>query len=211
MRSAIEWVLALWVLPITAAAVHFHRKQNSSKAWTGGPISWPKSFWLSFTLSTWFFFPILALLHPEFPDALQAAMSFHLASWWIRGVLEGVMIYRWKNWTPYYGIGHDTFHVFGFTAMVMMGRPELESLGRFGVFIASFSVLIFYSTIIEGMFAYLFKSTRTKQEEDENVYFASDDPKWRRINRITLASVVVCLTHLAVQGLWLLWPIFLAK
>ncbi|MES2964630.1 MAG: hypothetical protein V4760_12120 [Bdellovibrionota bacterium] len=205
MTTLIEWVLALWVLPIAAAAVHFHRKQNSSKAWTGGPISWPKAYWLAFTLSTWFFFPLVALAHPSFPEAFRYAMIFHLASWWLRGILEGIMIYRWKNWTPNYGISHDAFHVIGFAALCYSGSAMWGELDRFGIFIASFSVLIVYSTVIEGVFAYLFKATRTKEEEEENVYFASDDPKWRLINRITLTSVIVCLTHLGAQGFWLLF------
>src|SRR4051812_35370059 len=106
-------LIILWPIVSCLFALRFHARQNSNKGWTGGPISWPKAFWLAFTINQWFFVPIFFLLHPDLPQGLKVVYGFHLLSWWIRGPLELVMIYRWLNWTPYYGISHDLFHITG--------------------------------------------------------------------------------------------------
>lgn len=64
--------------------------------------------------------------------------------------------------------------------------------------------LILLTTVFETVFAYLFKAARSPEEEAQNIYFASDDPKWIFINRITLACVSVSYGLLIVMSMILI-------
>ena len=180
-----------------AIGFSFFKKQNSKKAWTGGPISKPKSHWLAFTVWNWFFLPFFFLLTSEFPSQLVLFFVFHLISWWLRGPLELFMIYKWFNWSPRYGIAHDLFHFFTGLCILVM-TFEMSVLNESAMALSAFilSVLILLTTLFETAFAYLFKSTRTKEEEEQNIYFASDDPKWIFINRVTLTCVIISYSFL---------------
>jgi hypothetical protein len=191
----LTFILALWIF----------KKQNSSKAWTGGPISKPKSHWLAWTVFNWFFVPLFFLFNSDFPQELKWFYIFHLLSWWIRGPLELVMIYKWFNWTPYYGIGHDLAHfVVALILLLSFGQFPIDASQPLVLASYIFSILILLTTLFEASFAYLFLKARSQQEEKENIYFASDDPKWIFINRVTLTCVVISYaTGLAISGLLL--------
>lgn len=199
-------VIAIWPLVVTSLAIFYRKKQNGMNPWTGGPISWPKAFWLSYTVQTWFFLPILFLIHPEVPSFLKIITIFHLASWWIRGVLELVMIYKWFNWSPRYGISHDLFHlaVCGFLSLYFKNEIMMLAFGSVAFLVATYIGMLFVSTLAELLFAFIFLKMRTIQEKNENVYFASDDPKWIMVNRLTLAVVIIVFSHLFFQALYAL-------
>lgn len=209
-----------WPLLVTSIAFWFNKKQNGKKPWTGGPISWPKCFWLAYTTTTWFILPVIFLIHPSFPTALRSFFIFHLISWWIRGPLELVMIYKWFNWTPKYGISHDIFHIIGCSFLLFSARHDLLKLqvlpaavypaqfiyqlpSDFALLSAIFAISIILTTCAEIAFASLFFKVRSHEEKESNIYFASDDPKWIFINRLTLSVVVVAMTHLTLQSVWL--------
>ncbi len=204
--GAYKYTLLLWPLVVTLWAVFYRRKQNGMNPWTGGPISWPKSFWLSYTVQTWFFLPILFMFHSDTAHFLKIIIGFHLLSWWIRGSLELVMIYKWFNWSPRYGISHDLFHLIGCFLLLNHFRDEFALLqfGTQSFVVAIYVGMIFVSTIAEVAFAFLFLQMRTVQELRDNVYFASDDPKWVFVNRITLLVVVIVFTHLFYQSVYAL-------
>lgn len=199
-------ILVLWPLVVTLLACFYRQKQNGLNPWTGGPISWPKAFWLSYTIQTWFFLPFFFLLNPTTPTFLKIIISFHLLSWWVRGILEMVMIYKWFNWSPRYGISHDIFHILGCSSLVILYHSNFSSLqsGTIGYLISFYVYLLFISTSAEISFAILFLRLRTIQEKNENVYFASDDPKWIFVNRYTLFIVVIVFSHLLYQSYYAL-------
>ncbi|MGZ3807287.1 MAG: hypothetical protein ACXVCE_04315 [Bacteriovorax sp.] len=199
-------ILALWPLLVAMLACFYRLKQNGLNPWTGGPISWPKAFWLSYTIQTWFFLPFLFLVQPTVPSFLKIIVSFHLLSWWIRGILEMVMIYKWFNWSPRYGISHDIFHLIGCGLLFFNFRQELSTLvfGTAAFLVALYLFMLFISTTAEISFAFLFLRLRTIQEKNENVYFASDDPKWIFVNRYTLSVVMVVYSHLFFQSYYAL-------
>lgn len=205
MQSFLLGLIVIWPLVTLGLATIFHRKQNSKKAWTGGPISWPKSLWLSFTVCNWFLLPIWFCLHPDFPPPIKMLYFFHLASWWIRGPLELIMIYKWLNWTPRYGISHDLFHIAGCTLFLYLAWPQLSwsELTPIGFASISYTFIILISTVAEIWFAYLFFTTRTAAETDDNIYFASEDPKWKFINRATASVVTLVYLYLFAQSIYL--------
>lgn len=195
-------IIALWPAVVSLLALFIHRKQNSNQAWTGGPISWPKSFWLAFTILTWFFLPIFIWLHPDFPAGARALFAFHLGSWWIRGLLELVMIYKWKNWSPRYGIAHDLIHIAGAIGICIVTGTSFD--GHISWLVSSMALMFIYTAAFEAFFAWRFLILRTRAQADENIYFADDSPQWRLVNRVSLIAVLISLTHLTVNGWFLL-------
>ncbi len=199
-------IIVVWPAVSLSLAYFFYQKQNSAKAWKGGPISIPKAMWLAYTVTNWFFLPIWFLMSGALWPDLQVFYFFHLASWWVRGSLELVMIYKWLNWSPRYGISHDLFHLLiggtlFYRALISLDWSSSTPNARAAFILAA---VILIATCAEIYFAYLFFETRTDQERDENVYFASDDPKWIYINRVTLSVVIPVYTHLIWQSYYLM-------
>jgi uncharacterized membrane protein len=200
------------LLPVGLGAA-FRARQNKGNI-VGGDISWPKSLWLAYTVATWFVLPLFLLgvahlsnstpsLPSPLPTTLLVAILGHLASWWIRGPLELFMIYKWFNWSPRYGIAHDLAHV-AFLILVIAAAflssdislwfaSPVTSIAALFVFVTVFT------TLAETLFAFLFLHERTKGED--LLYFASDEPRWLMINRITTVVVALSYAHLLFQSL----------
>ncbi|OQW50361.1 MAG: hypothetical protein A4S09_00785 [Proteobacteria bacterium SG_bin7] len=202
MNQVQNIAIVIWPVIILLFAQRFHQRQNSSKAWVGGPISWQKSIWLFYTVLTWFLLPFAFLLHSDCPESFKLPLKLHLISWWTRGVLELFMIYRWYNWSPAYGISHDIFHIFLFTSAGLVSGFWSSSLTEgFNLVCLLFGLSIIFSTIAELSFAFLFMRTRSREEEKDNVYFASEDPKWIFINRLTGTVLFVLFFGLLAQSI----------
>lgn len=177
----------------------FYRRQNSPKAYTGGPISKPKALWLAHGIGSWFLFPLVFVFHPEVSEPLKIVLILHLISWWVRGPLELVMIYKWLNWTPVYGITHDIFHIMAVFltaswALVTLGTVSFSTPMNALTF--SYIAAIIFSTVAEILFAALFIATRG--QKDHLIYFADETLRYRLINRFTACVCAVVYAHLAV-------------
>lgn len=200
MNKPLDIIIVIWPLIVTFMAWRFYLKQNGDQAWTGGSISWPKSFWLAYTTTTWFLFPMVLFFQPDFPEALKELFIFHLASWWIRGLLELVMIYKWYNWTPRYGICHDIFHILFCSFFLYKAVQHFDLDNTVSLLAVVFSGMIIFATCAEILFAVMFLKFRSRQEASENIYFASNEPKWLLINRTTLTVVWIVMLHLVWQS-----------
>jgi len=187
-------------------AYFYRQKQNGLNPFTGGPISWPKALWLSYTILNWFLFPIIILFHPDLSHGIKFILVAHLLSWWIRGSLELVMIYKWFNWSPRYGIAHDFFHMILLFILVIIYRYDvfLGSNGSINFLMLFYILFLFFTTSSEILFANLFLRFRSAQEQNENIYFASDDPKWIFINRVTKVVVTIVFIELIFQSIFVL-------
>jgi hypothetical protein len=199
----IQFVGAILILAFTLSfARTFYYKQNVKKA-LGGPVSVPKALWLGYATGSWFLIPFLFVFVPELNSILKILLIVHLVSWWVRGPLELVMIYKWLNWTPVYGITHDAVHnlvlagifIWGFQEVLPAITPGLNL--NFLAFV--YLVVTFISIIFEIAFAYLFRKTRVFEENADLIYFASTDPRYLFINRLTLGVVIFVYAHVAIQ------------
>jgi hypothetical protein len=208
------FVLALILFPLLALALGaaFRARQNKGDI-VGGDISWPKSLWLAYTVTAWFILPLLLMgafssntfsgSTEIWPSTLWIAFAGHLLSWWVRGPLELVMIYKWFNWSPRYGITHDLAHTAFLVLMIAISFLNGEISRWFAVpgsaIAALFLMITVFMTLAETLFAFLFLHERTKGED--LLYFASDEPRWRMINRITTTVVIIAYGHLLFQSL----------
>lgn len=197
-----KFLLVCWPILVSILAYFYKNKQNGHNPMTGGPISMPKAFWLAYTVSTWFFLPLIFIFHPEVVLPIKYIIAFHLLSWWARGPLELVMIYKWFNWSPKYGISHDCFHLAGLIILYFIYRHGFQDLTAINNMAIAFICITIFATVAEISFAYLFLKTRSELEEKDNIYFASDDPKWIFINRLTLTVVCAVMSHLICQSIY---------
>ena len=202
--------LALLVLLVMAGgAVRFHHTQNLTEeegAWTGGAISWPKSFWLVYAIGAWFFLPWIFAFAPGISSPLRTLLFVHVCIWWLRGAIEGFMIYRWFNWSPVYGITHDGFHILFLFIGTAWAAAQVGWAGIGNP--ADVQALVFLSTTVfaltaEAVFAALFIATRGTSADKTKIYFASDDPMFKLINGFTQAVCIIVYSALAVQILWM--------
>ena len=197
-----------WAFPLLAfgGATYFHMRQNNG-AWAGGPISWPKALWLTYAITSWYLVPLAHLASPDLSPEVSILLKAHLWSWWIRAPIELIMIYRFYNWTPKYGITHDALHIIMLVALAIFSLPSLGSeVGRAQLSRAdSWALLWLGLTLVllcfEITFAYLFLKIRGAL--DHKVYYASDDPIWRFINRLTWVAVSFGYFHLIIQAIFI--------
>jgi hypothetical protein len=207
--TANVFVLALILFPFISLGLGaaFRARQNKGDI-VGGDISWPKSLWLTYTITAWFLLPLLMIgvfsADPQvWPTTLWVAYVGHLVSWWVRGPLELFMIYKWFNWSPRYGIAHDLAHATFLILTIAWAFLNSEITQWFAVpgaaIAALFMLITVFMTFAETLFAFLFLHARTKGED--LLYFASDEPRWRMINRITTTVVILAYAHLFFQSL----------
>lgn len=71
-----------------------------------------------------------------------------------------------------------------------------------------YAFVVLFVTSAEILFAAMFFVFRSQQEESDHVYFASDDPKWIIINRVTLTVVIAVMSHLLWQSFFMLKSAF---
>ena len=183
-------------LPILlmVTSILFNKKQNTGSI-VGGKISLPKSFWLSFTIGTWFFLPF-SFYAMDTDPGLMKVIHFHMLSFWIRGVLELFMIYKWYNWSPRYGISHDLFHLIGLISILYFNWPD--QVTRASLLVLFFAGLLIISTIFETIFAVFF--FRIRGEEKHKIYFADDSKEWKFVNSLTTFANFVCYGYLFFLG-----------
>ncbi|MDZ4084712.1 MAG: hypothetical protein U1E10_17350 [Bdellovibrionales bacterium] len=206
--NSILLALALFPLLPMGLGAAFRARQNKGDI-VGGDISWPKALWLAYTVSTWFVLPLLLLglsysrLGTPLPVSLLIAFVGHSVSWWIRGPLELFMIYKWFNWSPRYGIAHDLAHasflILAIVSAFLRSEIELWFATPVAAIAALFVFVTVFTTFAETLFAYLFLNERTKGED--LLYFASDEPRWLMINRITTTVVILAYGHLFFQSI----------
>lgn len=160
------------------------KKLQNQKELVGGEISTPKSLWLSYTVITWFLAPIIFLMLPIHPN-LMFILVIHLISFWIRGLVELLMIYKWFNWSPRYGITHSGFHALMLTGLFSFAFPLDFSTANTITMI--FLTTIIVTTLFETLFAALFFKVRSLDTgiDTHKIYFASDEEKWRKVNKVT--------------------------
>ncbi len=179
-------IFSIFPILIASIGLFFKRRQNKGVT-VGGNISTPKALWLSYTVGSWFFLPILFLFWP-IDQGVKYVIIFHLSSFWIRGVLELFMIYKWYNWSPIHGISHDLFHFFGVAILFKYFWPMEVNRPTLMTMIYIYSILI--SVGFETVFAIFFLKIRGK--EKHKIYFADNSAQWKFVNYLTYFAVLIC-------------------
>ena len=155
----------------------------------GGALSRPKAAWLLWAVLVWFLVCPLLAWEPALSRPYDRALGLFSLSMWLRGVIELYMLYGPKNWRPPYGIGHELAWLALLAAAVVVDGSPLKPTTPWGVVGAVSVGVITLSMILETAYAAVFyKVVQGKTTGEEGIWFADqEDPRWRRINQVTLA------------------------
>jgi hypothetical protein len=176
----------------------YQRRQNHAHA-MGGPITPAKSYWLAFAVFAWFFLPLCLALPSRHHPAVETMLLTFAASMWIRGILEMLLLYKWKLWRPPMGIGHDLFCQVVLLAQAWWYRDALAGLVGQDAVLASFCAWIFVSLCFEIYYAAAFYgAVQGMTTGDDGIWFADDDPRFQRILAVTRFGNVVLTASLGV-------------
>lgn len=184
----------------------FYRRQNQ-QAGLGGRISAPKIAWLMYAVFAWFLLCPLLAQDPAVPPACRWIFGLFGASMWLRGAAEMYLLYGVRRWRPPYGIAHDAFCLVLILAMAVAAWPQ-SSVGStagaywafVGVMVASLGMEILYAALF-------FQAVHGRTTGEAGVWFADEDERFQRINRITAAFNVLLFASTAIFlgasfGLW---------
>jgi hypothetical protein len=188
---------------LAVAALAFRHGQNAGGR-IGGPISWPKLLWLTYTLAAWGVVAFFFWRSPQVGRGLRRVFGLHLASFAVRALAELYLIYIAVAWIPPYGIGHDLLDIGLITWARRAAGPARLGADRVA---ARFLTSIRLTLCCEIVFAWLFHRAADART---GVYFASDDPYWALINRLTTAVLLLAwpdLLHVLWTGRDALFPV----
>ncbi|MEW5741480.1 MAG: hypothetical protein AB1938_21340 [Myxococcota bacterium] len=188
MSSTSRALLVVSALLCVGAVGWFAGRQNAGGK-LGGRISWPKRVWLTFTIWSWLFECAVLALDAGLPFGFRLLVGVHAASMWTRGLLELVMLYRWKNWKPPYGIAHDALCIVSTGALAAAFSRDVGPAGPLGWWAPAFVGMLVFALGVELIYAALFfKAVKGKTTGDDATWFAAEDEaRFRRINRLTTA------------------------
>ncbi len=176
------YILLINLVCVLLTSSVFFFLQNSRNE-VGGKISAVKSIWLFFVIYYWFLLPFFFFfINFDNYQTYILIISLHLVSMWIRGIIELVMIYKFYNWSPLYGITHTFVHFLGILLYVAV---NFLSLSKWPIEYSLYLFILLVTLICEVCFAKSFWGIRGDSVNTKKIYFASDDPKWTKINRLT--------------------------
>ena len=187
-RLRVEALLAMSI--VAAAAAVFYFRQNRRAA-AGGKIAIPKLFWLAYAILYWYVLPVLIMRDYRAHLEIRRLYAIFFANMALRGLIELPMIYRWRNWHPYYGAAHDAFSIVLIALLAARaGVPSpLDSLlRRHGIVVAAMLAA-------EIKFALYFAKNFHTQGEHA-VYYVPGNGEHSAILRFTTVVVALLTIYL---------------
>lgn len=177
---------------ITAISLAFGWNQNHSDI-VGGPISTVKVLWLNMTLLAFLAVPAIWLKWAvNMSPACRLVMLLAFTGYFVRGLVELPVMYMTHWWKVEYGMGMDMTMAGLVVSMLVI---HWRGLVRSDVHAVLILLLYCATCLTEASFAHLFSQLADSQT---GTYFASTEPKFDTINRITFWVDVVLYSSLAV-------------
>ena len=181
----IGWSMLASTALVVAVSLWFYKHQQ--RGGMGGRASGPKGAWLCFAILYWLFLCPLLGSATEIPSPWRVTLLVFSINFWIRGVVELIMLYVTKNWRPRHGISHDIFSLLLVLGLLLALGIDATSLEGWGVGGAIATATLLLSLGLETYYAVVFNQLVAGQTTgDEGVWFADpSDPKFQRVNRVT--------------------------
>lgn len=166
------------------AMAKYHRQQNNGSQ-IGGNISKAKSVWLGLTLFFYFMFScwwllVLPTRSPIYPFVIIVIFYFYF-----RAIVQAVMMYTTKNWTTAHGIA---FNSIGSIILLycLITATQQNSLTPQEISFTSYLFLLICFQITDSFYAHRFGAIVGQATKGEKaIWFASNDPKFQKINQRT--------------------------
>lgn len=182
----------------TACGIAFFLTQNGSGR-IGGEMAPQKMLWLFYAIVLWLVLPGAVVFDRRASTSIRGAYQALFALMVLRAIVECWMLYVSRNWSPWYGIGHDVACMFVVLAgLVRVARSDGV---RSGVdrWLYVHLVVTLLAFVPEIHFAhYMVRNFNTAGEAA--IYFVPDDAKHREVLGVTSA---------VVMGLTLYLPVFM--
>lgn len=140
---------------------------------TGGPISLAKMLWLFFAFTFFFVLPASQAREAVLPAPERRFWQIFLGAWLLRAAVEMPLLAFTRLWRCEHGIAH-TLLMLGF--LLAKGPRNLPA------------VLTGLTLAFEAMNAFLFSRLGSPETGQ---YFASSDPVFLWINRITWLEILI--------------------
>lgn len=190
-------VSVLGLLAVMAAGgIAFFLTQNGSGR-IGGEMAPQKMLWLFYAIVLWLVLPGAVVFDRRASPPIRAAYCALFALMVLRAIAEGWMLYVSRNWSPWYGIGHDVVcMVVGLVAAVSVARSAgiRRSVDRW---LYANLVVTLLAFVPEIHFAhYMVGNFNTAGEAA--IYFVPDDARHREVLGMTSALVTFLTLYLPV-------------
>ncbi len=173
----------------------FHRQNAGLQP--GGPISVPKAIWLGYAIGAWAIMPFFLWRDATLAPSVRRVFGIFLAIFAARGVIELILIFGFRHWTPVYGIIEGLIRQAALRWYTHAAVPVSVRDRR----AIRFSTHLGISLVAELCFAAMFLQTGAASR---GIYFASSEPSWWFLNTATLIALAFLLPDLvaALGGLW---------
>ena len=175
---------------IFVAATGFYFAQNSGRM-EGGEIALPKLIWLSYAVLFWFCLPVLLIMDKRIRPGWRKIYVLFLVNMLFRAVIELLMMYVYRNWSPYYGIAHDVFSIALLGSLLLVYRNELKPDIFFGFAVTVLCMLLVEIVFVLYMLANVVESGTT-------IYFVPNGDGHADILNITWLVVLVLTAYVYI-------------
>lgn len=186
-RPALQAALVLVILLLLCLGFGVWQNQQAR---LGGPISTAKVLWLYTALSCFFVVPAVLWRDHALSPPARRLVAVYLGGYVLRALVEMPMLLFTRAWRVEHGIGHNVVMM----TLVLALRARLPAGATQDTPLRRFLPLLLGAGLCESLNAALFGIYGKPQEGQ---YFASDDPLFVWINRITWVEVAVLLPALA--------------
>lgn len=174
------------LLTITTSITASYYFNQNKQAKIGGKISAAKAFWLGYALFNYFIFPVFLYFFLE-NSTLKLVLILIICLFYLRMLIQSYLMFVSKNWIPSYGILYNIISVIFifsllFKLYITFNAFDENGLLLLSLFLFKLILILFTDTFYARNFKTLVgNNTKGKKA----IWYASDDIKFNRINRIT--------------------------
>jgi hypothetical protein len=195
--------LPIGLIIFTLAAITFRIHQNAPGT-LGGPISRPKTFWLFWALFYYYFLSTWIYLALP-PAQLTICLALFILTICGRAIVQPILLYLTKSWTPYYGISFNLMLALGLSIGLIhfYGYSSVQS--AIDWIHCTYLMGAALALITDSYYAYRFhQMVGDATKGNQAIWYASHrDARFNEINKLTaygnmLFSVLLLLVLLQI-------------
>lgn len=168
----------------------FYVKQNQQHK-LGGPISEAKTAWLFFALYIYFILPVIMyfLLGNKLTIDIKNTLATFIILIYSRSVIQPILMYGLKIWTPPIGISYNIFCFLFLTAKIVLiaisTYPFVSSI--YDSQILGLLCIVQATLLTDSFYAWAFyKIVGMATQGEKAIWYASkENPAFRQINAVT--------------------------
>jgi len=180
------------ILLFTILGVSYHRQQRGAGR-IGGSISQAKAFWLAYVLFNYLGLTGLLVwfLSPDHPGYFGLLLFGSL--FLIRGLIQPLMMFKWLNWKPPYGIFSNILMASTLLIFLAFELHEHRLEAPHQYVLPIFLVKLIALLLCDSYYAFVFfRIVGEGTTGEEAIWFAADeDARFESVNRLTFRLNIV--------------------